>query len=299
MTKPQKTTATILILTIIITATVSLLTPRAQDQFNGKRASGYIAYQISLGSRAVGNRGHEEIISWLMQELEKYGWETSIEHGNAMGHPIKNVIGRRGKGDDWIILGTHYDTRPIADQDADITKHTQPVPGANDGASGVAVLLELARVMPENLDKEIWLVFFDAEDNGDIPGWDWILGSRFFVNSLQDKPDAVVIIDMIGDSDLNIHRELNSTDWLADEIWATAASLGYSEVFIDQPKYSIIDDHTPFLSAGIPAVDIIDFDYPYWHTTEDKPDKISATSLQIVGEVLLKWLERNGIEGQN
>jgi Zn-dependent M28 family amino/carboxypeptidase len=135
------------------------------------------------------------------------------------------------------------------------------------------------------------LVFFDAEDNGRIEGWDWILGSRAFVDQLAGQPDAVVIVDMIGDADLNIKMETSSTLSLVVEIWEQANALGYSDHFIPRPGYRILDDHTPFLQAGIPAVDIIDFDYPYWHTTEDTIDKISAQSLQVVGETLLAWLE--------
>jgi len=135
------------------------------------------------------------------------------------------------------------------------------------------------------------LVFFDAEDNGKIPGWDWILGSQAFVNELQGQPDAVIIVDMIGDADLNVMMERNSDTTLMAELWGQAAALGFSDHFIAVPGYAMLDDHTPFLEAGIPAVDIIDFDYPYWHTTDDTLDKVSAESLQIVGETILAWLE--------
>jgi glutaminyl-peptide cyclotransferase len=167
----------------------------------------------------------------------------------------------------------------------------QPVPGAEDGASGVAVLLELARVLPPDLKSQVWLVFFDTEDQGDLPGWDWILGSRLFVDKLTAKPDAVVIIDMIGDTDLNIYQERNSNPALVQSIWAAAATAGFQKQFIPQPKYAMEDDHTPFLQHGIAAVDLIDFDYPYWHTTQDTPDKVSAESLKAVGETLVQWIK--------
>jgi Zn-dependent M28 family amino/carboxypeptidase len=163
------------------------------------------------------------------------------------------------------------------------------VPGANDGASGVAVLLELARVLPDDT-VPVWLVFFDAEDNGRIPGWDWILGSREFVRNNPLQPQAVVIVDMIGDADLNIYKERNSNPELTEEILSVAKSLGYENVFLPEYKFSMLDDHTPFLEAGIPAVDIIDFDYPYWHTVQDTPDKVSAESLQAVGETVQAWV---------
>ena len=168
--------------------------------------------------------------------------------------------------------------------------HSQPVPGANDGASGVAVLLELARVLPEDLPGEVWLVFFDAEDNGRIPGWNWIMGSQAFVRTLDSHPDAVVIVDMIGDADQNIYQEKNSDKVLTQEIWGVAEDLGYGSSFIPSVKYSMMDDHTPFLQAGIPAIDIIDFDYLYWHTVDDTIDKVSAQSLQAVGDVVYHWV---------
>ena len=111
------------------------------------------------------------------------------------------------------------------------------------------------------------------------------------MNGLQVKPQAVVVVDMIGDAGLNIYLERNSNVTLRTEIWETAASLNHADVFIPQEKYSMEDDHTPFIEAGIPAVDIIDFDYPYWHTTQDTPDKVSAKSLQAVGETLQAWIE--------
>jgi Zn-dependent M28 family amino/carboxypeptidase len=175
-----------------------------------------------------------------------------------------------------------------ADNDPDPAQHTNPVPGANDGASGVAVLLELARSLPEET-VPVWLVFFDAEDNGRIEGWDWILGSREFVANNPVQPRAAIIVDMIGDADLNIYQELNSNPELTDEIWAIASELGYESKFIPEYKHSMLDDHTPFVQAGIPAVDIIDFDYPYWHTVQDTPDKVSAESLDAVGETLFAW----------
>jgi Zn-dependent M28 family amino/carboxypeptidase len=176
----------------------------------------------------------------------------------------------------------------VADRDTP-PDNIMPVPGANDGASGVAVLLELARTLPPDT-VPVQLVFFDAEDNGNLPNWEWILGSRAYVSLLTYQPRAVVIVDMVGDSDLNIYREQNSSPDLTGEVWAQAAELGYSEYFHDQEKYSILDDHTPFLESGITAIDIIDFDYPYWHTSEDTADKVSPASLEVVGKTLWHWI---------
>jgi len=146
-------------------------------------------------------------------------------------------------------------------------------------------------VIPQNINKQVWLVFFDAEDNGNALGLGWGLGSNYFVSQLDGKPDSVIILDMIGDKDLNIYMERNSNPDLNKEIWDAAAEMGYSQ-FIPKYKFSLIDDHTPFIHAGIRAVDIIDFDYPYWHTINDTPNKVSIESLKAVGSTILKWLER-------
>jgi Zn-dependent M28 family amino/carboxypeptidase len=214
---------------------------------------------------------------------------VEVQKSEALGHPIQNIIAKRTDEPPQIIIGAHYDSRMFADHDPDPSQHTNYVPGANDGASGVAVLLELARTLPNDAPP-IWLIFFDAEDNGDIEGWDWILGSGEFVRNNSIQPRAVIVVDMIGDADLNIYKERNSNPALTDEIWATAKNLGYENKFIPQYKYSMLDDHTPFLRAGMPAIDIIDFDYPYWHTTQDTPDKVAAESLQAVGETLQVWI---------
>lgn len=293
------TTKTVTSFTIIIFATIGGCSTLAKQKinFDGQRALQDVEHQISLGPRIPGSAAHAQTLSWITTELEQNNWATEVQESIKMGHEIQNVIGRRGEGNPWIIFGAHYDSRLFADRDPVPSKRTTPVPGANDGASGVAVLLELARSLPQNLQRQlwteqIWLVFFDAEDNGSIPGWDWILGSQAFVEQLEGKPDYVVIVDMIGDVDLNIYLERSSDQGMADAIWAQAADLGYSDIFIPDYKYRILDDHTPFLKAGIPAVDIIDFDYSYWHTTEDTPDKVSADSLKIIGETLLEWLKQ-------
>jgi len=258
--------------------------------FDGANAMRHVETQIEMGPRVVGSGAHDRVVDWIRGEAETQGWQVEIQETTWQNQPVRNIIAKRGSGSPWVIIGAHFDSRMVADQDPDPQKQTQPVPGANDGASGVAVLLELARVLPQDLDKQVWLVFFDSEDNGRLPGWDWILGSRAFVDALEGTPDSVVIVDMIGDADLNIYKERNSDPELTDEIWQIAAEAGYGEQFIPEPKHSMLDDHTPFLERGIRAIDIIDFDYPYWHTSEDTADKVSAHSLEAVGETLRLWL---------
>ena len=263
--------------------------PAEAVSFDGQRAYADVQTQVGFGSRVPGSEGHAQFQKWLQNELEAAGWQVEMQTSEALGHPIENLVARRGADPPQIVLGAHYDTRMFADNDPDAAQHTKFVPGANDGASGVAILLELARSLPAET-VPVWLVFFDAEDNGRIEGWDWILGSREFVKNNPVRPRAAIIVDMIGDADLNIYKERNSDPALTDEIWAVAQGLGYESKFIPEYRHSMLDDHTPFLEAGIPAVDIIDFDYPYWHTIQDTPDKVSAESLKIVGETLRVWI---------
>lgn len=281
------------LLILLILVAIILIKPQNEplQSFNADRAWQDVLAQLAMGPRTPGSVAHDQVVIYIQTELEKSGWKVEIQQTERMGHPIQNIIAKRGSGSPWIIFGAHYDSRFVADQDPVEANQSLPVPGANDGASGVAVLLEMARVLPKASDKEIWLVFFDAEDQGRIEGWDWILGSRAFAESLTTKPNAVVVIDMIGDADLNIFREKSSDQAITDSIWKTAASLGYSDQFINEGKYSILDDHQPFLELGIPAIDIIDFDYPYWHTISDTEENVSPDSLATVGNTLITWLE--------
>ncbi len=155
--------------------------PPQAPGFNGMRAYQDIATQLSFGPRYPGSDGHKAIIQWISKELEENEWEVSRQTLKIDGHTIHNIIAHHGEEEPEIIFGAHYDTRLWADNDPDPAQHGQPVPGANDGASGVAVLLELARVIPREAQAGTWLVFFDAEDQGRIAGWDWILGSTAFV----------------------------------------------------------------------------------------------------------------------
>lgn len=283
------------ILLVVLTASVYFpVAYFSSDQpFDGHRALRDVQHQVSIGPRTPGSPGHLQIRNWIQSELNEAGWTVEVQSLEYADKPVHNIIAKQGENAPWVILGAHYDTRFFADRDPDPSKRNQPVPGGNDGASGVSVLLELARTLPDDLEGEIWLVFFDAEDNGSIPGWQWIMGSTAFVDQLKDKPDAVVILDMIGDADLNIYYERNSDPAISAEIWEQADQLGYGEQFIPGLKHSMLDDHTPFLEAGIPAVDIIDFDYPYWHTTKDTSDKVSASSLKAVGDTIRAWLVGN------
>jgi glutaminyl-peptide cyclotransferase len=266
-----------------------IFTPAAPPRFNGERALRDVHSQVAFGPRTPGSAAQAQFLEWSRSELAAAGWQSQVQVGEKMGHTIRNLVAYRDPNlPPRILLGAHYDSRLSADQDPDPAKRVQAVPGANDGASGVAVLLELARVLPA--DAPVWLVFFDAEDNGRLPGWDWLLGSRTFVEQMTFRPQAMILVDMVGDADLRLPLEQNSDPTLQAEIWSQAEALGYGEFFVPEKGYRMLDDHLPFIEAGIPAVDIIDFDYPYWHTTADTADKVSASSLQAVGETLQAWL---------
>ncbi len=223
--------------------------------------------------------------------------------------PVRNLVASDGSGA-TILIGAHYNSRIFADQDPDPAKQHDPMPGADDGGSGVAVLLELARVISQNYtaNKEIRLVFFDAEDNGHIDPWTtllpasdgFIVGSALYASGLDlqhENIEYMLLVDMVGDTNQQLPIEGYSNQFapqIAAAIWSTAAALGYGDQFITQPRSPITDDHLPFVQRGIPSVDIIDLDYPYWHTTEDTPDKVSADSLERVGRTLIAYLESSG-----
>jgi len=262
---------------------------RVPEEFDGDRAYQHVLRQCELGPRPVGSDAGRETAKYILAELRELDWESETQEFTYRGVQGRNVIGRQGRGP-VVILGAHYDTRSLADCDPD--DPTQPVPGANDGASGVAVLLELARTL--DVDKagvELWLVFFDAEDQGNIEGWPFSVGASYMAQHLSVRPQAVVVVDMIGDREQDIYWERNSDPSLMAGLWDIAADLGYQDYFVPEYRYAIIDDHLPFRQLGLTAVDIIDFDYQYWHTTEDTPDKVAPDSLYRVGRVLETWLE--------
>jgi glutaminyl-peptide cyclotransferase len=175
---------------------------------------------VALGPRTPGSPAHSQVIDWMQaQNWKMNGWQVELQE-TTYARPTgaqryRQTHPGRQRSPPWILLGAHFDSRLWASSTPTRPTIQKPVPGANDGASGVAVLLELARVLPADLDKQIWLVFFDAEDQGKIIGWDWILGSRAFAESLVENPDAMVLVDMIGDADLNIHYERNSDPQLS------------------------------------------------------------------------------------
>lgn len=259
--------------------------------FDGEEAYRLLSEQMEIGPRPVGSEGGWATGDYILEKLDGYGWETTEQEFVFKGVRGRNVIGHTGDGP-LVILGAHYDTRPAADHDPDPENRDEHVPGANDGASGVAVLLELARSLDKtSLQNEVWLAFFDAEDMGGLDGWPFCVGSAYMAQRVSITPKAVVVVDMVGDADQQLYYEHNSDPELQEELWDIADTLGYSAWFIPEYRHSMYDDHIPFRERGFPAIDIIDFDYPYWHTIQDTADKNSPESLERVGRVLETWLE--------
>lgn len=271
---------------------IALATPSPSptpEHFSGEIAFQHAEAQMQYIPRHTGTEGWRKCGDYILEQLGTQGWTAEEQPFTYMNTDCRNLIGKRGNGP-VLVLGAHYDSRRVADEDPDPKKRTEPVPAANDGASGVAVLLELARVLrPEELGRSVWLVAFDAEDNGGLDGWDWIAGSRHFVDQLTSPIQGMVLFDMIGDADLNIYYEHNSHTAMRESLWQVAGTLGYTS-FVPQLRYSMLDDHIPFVQDGIPAVDMIDFNYPYWHTTADTLDKISTASLEAVGRTAEEWI---------
>ncbi len=268
-----------------------LLAACAPDQprtFSGDQAYAHVLEQCALGPRPPGSPANRAAGDAIIAHLRQWDWAVEAQEFTYRDTPVRNIIGRAGSGP-VVIVGAHYDTRRAADME----DPTRPVLGANDGASGTAVLMELARTLDKDrLRYEVWLAFFDAEDNGNLDGWEWCVGSTYMAEHLTVQPKAVVVVDMVGDADQQFYFEHNSDPALLQELWQIAAALGYGDTFIPEYRWTVYDDHVPFARRGIPAADIIDFDYPYWHTTRDTPDKVSPQSLERVGQVLEVWLEK-------
>lgn len=268
--------------------------------FSSKQAWQYLLDQVRYGPRPIGSFAHEKCRYYLFQQLKKVTDHTEFQDFHwPLGEKrfrLSNIIGViNPQAERKILLGAHWDTRPTADREKEEEKRKQPIPGANDGASGVAVLLEVARVLKRYPPKVgVVFAFFDGEDYG--PTMDrMFLGSRYFAEYPgRWRPERAIIVDMVGDNDLKIRKEFNSISsdrQTVEKIWSIARDLGYQNIFVEDDSLpNIYDDHIPLQQKGIPAIDLIDFEYPYWHTLEDTPDKCSPQSLKIVGEVLLEYI---------
>jgi hypothetical protein len=270
---------------------------------DGARALARVRAQVAHGSRVSGTSGNRAVREWIAAELTRLGAtverQAFADTVAGTAYPLVNVIGRYGAtGGRRIAFYAHFDTRPWCDQDSVQAMRDQPVPGANDAGSGVAVLLELAELMHRRAPGVgVDLVFLDGEDLGrpTAPD-DYCRGSRGYAKRLPApgdpaRPIAGFLFDMVGDKDLEIYDEGNSSARATNlvELIHEAARATHASHFHPQVRYTLIDDHVPLLDAGLPAVDMIDFDYPAWHTSRDLPDQLSAESLAEVSR-LAAWL---------
>jgi glutaminyl-peptide cyclotransferase len=274
-------------------------------EFDGASAFRYLQTQVGFGPRIPGTEAHRAMAAWLDTLLRARAdtviaqrWTHVTARGDSL--PLTNYLARFNPGAEQRILYlAHWDSRPHADGPAS-TDSTAPVPGANDGGSGVAVLLGVADVLHKAPAKVgVDLLFVDGEDYGDFTATpdDVLIGSRYYAAHQPPgpKPLFAVLFDLVADRELQIYQEGNSlvgAPEVVNLVWDTARLLGYQGVFIDTPKHTLIDDHLELQKAGIRAIDVVDFDYPAWHTPEDTLDKVSERSVQIVGDVAMAVIRR-------
>ena len=278
---------------------------RAPQEFDGPGAFGYIQTQVGFGPRIPGSEAHRRMGDWLDSLLRQRADTVIVQswpHATARGDtlPLRNFIARfNPSAEKRLLLLAHWDSRPTADSPRS-RDSTQPVQGANDGASGVAVLLGVADVLKRSPPAAgVDLLFVDGEDYGDFTkdSADVLIGSRYYAAHQLPGPRPLyaVLFDLVADKDLQIYQEGNSligAPEVVELVWDTAKDLGYGGYFIASPRHTLIDDHIQLQKAGIRAIDVVDFDYPAWHTPDDTIDKVSAASLQVVGDVAVALVRR-------
>jgi Zn-dependent M28 family amino/carboxypeptidase len=266
-------------------------------EVDAARAYDHVKKMVALGPHPSGSEAIKKVQVYLENELTSYGLKVSGDSFNGEtprgSVPMKNIIAElRGEKPDIVLITGHYDTKRQAD-----------FVGANDGGSSAAAVLETARVLSKTRPEyTLWFVLFDGEeavvDWSAMDGRDNTYGSRHLAAKLKsdgtlNRVRAMVLFDMIGDKDLDIKREGESTPWMVDTIWKAAHALGHQKQFLNSEQY-ISDDHLPFKEAGVPVVDLIDFNYgpqhSYWHTNLDTLDKISGESIKIVADVVIRAL---------
>ncbi len=293
------------LLAALAIVSLAACTQKTKTGFDGQAAYNYAGIQVSFGPRVPGSPGWQKAGDWIVAQMRtradtviEQRWMHTLANGDSI--PMRNILARfRPTATDRVLYVTHWDTRPVADQDPNPANRTKPILGANDGASGVGMFVALGDLLkktPPNVGVD--LLFVDGEDYGTFgpPDVDVLIGSTYFASHLPSpgyQPIFGVLFDMIGDKDLDIYQEQNSVaraPEVVSRVWNTAADLGYSRYFIPEAKYAVTDDHIPLLQAGLRVIDVIDIDYEspsenYHHTLADTMDKISAKSLGIVGDV--------------
>ena len=289
----------------------SFLFSQSIPYFDSEKAFSYLELQCDFGPRYPGSEGHLNFKNYLENFLNNANPDTLIVYDHEITHPYKeekvnlyNFLSRYNMhAENRIMIMAHWDTREIADMDKNPENHSKPILGANDGASGISVLMLLAEILSENKLQNLGvdLLFIDGEDmgrSGDIENF--CIGTTRFCEVLPSPiPMYAICLDMVADKDPSFPIETFS--WiqapeLVREIWTLANELGYTE-FKNNIVSPIYDDHRALtLNSGIPAIDIIDFDYPYWHTLDDTPENCSASTLKIIGNVMCEFIYRKDYE---
>ena len=291
---------------ILALATVGATAAEEPAEFSGKRAMAHLEAIARLGPRPSGSPGMEKQRAMLVKYFEGAGGRVVSQafqiRDRRSGQPVRMenlIVQWHPRRLDRVLLGAHYDTRPFPDRDPIDPKGI--FIGANDGASGVALLMELAGAMPAlGGPVGVDFVLFDAEEYVCAPRDPYCLGSNFFARQYaagghDHNYRYGVVLDMVADAHLEIWQEEHSVSWpdtlpVVNSLWAVAARLNVRQ-FVARPKYTVEDDHVPLrMIAKIPTCDVIDFDYPQWHTTQDTPANCSPDSLEAVGRVVLEWL---------
>lgn len=277
--------------------------------FSADSAYHYVKKQVDFGPRVPNTEAHTRTAQWLVSELSRHGAKVTEQKADLKAfdgtvlHAV-NIIGQYNPNSpDRILLLAHYDTRPWADEDPDPAKHKMPIPGANDGASGVGVLLEIARQLnANNPNVGVDILFVDAEDWGSHDDDDsWALGTKYFAENPfipGYSPSHAILLDMVGGRGSCFYREhfsQQAAPQIIDKVWAHAADAGFSDRFINSLGGAVTDDHVPLINAGIPAIDIIGFEpnegFPStWHTMADDMNDIDPETLRVVGQTLLNYL---------
>lgn len=268
-------------------------------KFDGAGAMRYAKTQLDFGPRIPGTTGAQRAGDWIVEQMKTRAdtvitqtWTHTTVDGRQL--PMRNILARfNPAATDRILYVTHWDTRPMSDGSENLGERQLPVPGANDGASGVALFVALGDALKKNPPAQgVDLLFVDGEDYGSFDaGSDVLIGSKYFATHPPEpgyKPIFGVLWDMIGDNDLRIRKEdysIQQAPEVVDRVWSKAAELGYDKIFVDENQGMVTDDHVPLLQAGMRVIDVLDLDYPYHHRPTDTFDKISARSLSIVGEV--------------
>lgn len=282
--------------------------------FDADSAYAYVARQVAFGPRVPNTEAHCQCGEWLVSELRRHGAEVTEQNAELTAFDgtvlkAKNILGRYNpEADTRLLLLAHWDCRPWADQDPDPANHKTPVDGANDGASGVGVLLEIARQLNMKApEKGVDILFVDAEDWGTEGSEEsWAMGARYFVEHPPVDgylPDEAILLDMVGGKGAVFCREYFSEQAaprLAQALWGIAASRGYGDIFQNKFGGAVTDDHVQLIAKGIPTVDIIEYHpeqesgfNPHWHTVTDNMDNIDPATLKAVGETVMQYAVSN------